>query len=265
MAADPSVTLRHAANQYTATLASDERMSEQSAIDGFVRWCGRDRSPQELTPLEIEQYGTSVANDGADPTNKLVAVRSFLTYMRKKKIVQTSLATHLRVPRTRRADSGTAKSAGPDVILSAEGKANLESRLETLREERVAVVGDIQKAMADKDFRENAPLDAAKERQGKIEADIRELEHTLVRAVLRQEGGESTIVRIGHRVRLKEVSSGKITEYTLVDGAEADPSSGKISASSPVGRAVLQKSVGEEVSVAAPRGTIVFKIEEVAN
>ena len=73
----------------------------------------------------------------------------------------------------------------------------METRLETLRGERVAVVGDIQRAMADKDFRENAPLDAAKERQGKLEADIRELEHTLARAVLRQNAEASTTVRLG--------------------------------------------------------------------
>ena len=265
MAAESSVTLRQAANQYAATLPSESRISEQSAIEGFVRWCGRDRWAQELTPLEIEQYGGSLANEGSDPTTKLVSVRGFLTYLRKKKIVQGPLASHLRVPRSRRSDSGGSKAAGPEVALSAEGRANLEARLDVLREERVSVVGDIQRAMADKDFRENAPLDAAKERQGKIEADIRELEHTLTRAVLRQQQAASTTVRLGHTVRLKELSSGKVTQYTLVDAAEADPGSGKLSSNSPVGRAVLQKTVGEEVSVTAPRGTIMYKIEAVAN
>ena len=141
----------------------------------------------------------------------------------------------------------------------------METRLETLRGERVAVVGDIQRAMADKDFRENAPLDAAKERQGKLEADIRELEHTLARTVLRQNAEASTTVRLGHTVRLKELISGKVTQYTLVDAAEADPGSGRISSSSPVGRAVLLKAVGTEVSVTAPRGTVVYKIEGVTS
>ncbi len=264
MAAESSVSLRQAATQYAATLPAEDRGTEQPAIEGFVRWCGRDRSADELSPQEIEQYGAWVTNEGSDPTAKLVSVRSFLTYLKKKKIVQGSLATHLRVPRTRRTGSASGRSAGREVVLSAEGRDNLESRLEGLREERVAVVGDIQRAMADKDFRENAPLDAAKERQGKIEADIREIEYTLAHAVLRRDDGTSATVQLGHTVRLKELSSGKITQYTLVDAAEADASAGKLSASSPVGRAVLQKTVGQEVNVTAPRGTMTYKIEEVA-
>ncbi len=265
MVAESTVTLRQAATRYAATLPSADRGVEQPAVEGFVRWCGRDRSAEELTPQEIEQYGSWVTNEGSDPTAKLMSVRSFLTYLRKKKIVQGSLATHLRVPRTRRTDSAASRAAGPEVALSAEGRANLETRLETLRGERVGVVGDIQRAMADKDFRENAPLDAAKERQGKLEADIRELEHTLARAVLRQNAEASTTVRLGHTVRLKELISGKVTQYTLVDAAEADPGSGRISSSSPVGRAVLLKAVGTEVSVTAPRGTVVYKIEGVTS
>ncbi len=265
MAAESNVTLRQAATQYAATLPPEDRGSEQPAIESFVRWCGRDRQVGELTPQEIEQYGASVSNEGSDPTAKLVSVRSFLTYLRKQKIVKNTLSTHLRVRRPRRTSEGNGpQNAGSEVVLSAEGRANLESRLETLREESVAVVADIQRAMADKDFRENAPLDAAKERQGKIEADIRELEHTLARSVLRQDSGSSTTVRLGHTIRLKELSSGRVTQYILVDAAEADASSGKLSSSSPVGRAVLQKTVGDEVSVVAPRGTITYRIEEVA-
>ena len=87
-----------------------------------------------------------MAREGSDPTSKLVSVRSFLTYLRKKKIVQASLATHLRVPRTRRSGAAAGRAVGPEVVLSAEGRANLESRLESLREERISVVGDIQRA-----------------------------------------------------------------------------------------------------------------------
>ena len=267
MASDSMVTLRHAANQYASSLSDEERGTAQAAIDRFVRWCGRDRSAQELTPLEIEQYGALVAAEGSDLTLKLVSVRSFLTYLKKKKLVQSSLATHLRLPKGKRAEAAAAaRAAGPEVLLSAEGLANLDARLESLKEERVAVVGDIGRAMADKDFRENAPLDAAKERQSQIESTIRELEDTRARAVLRQAQAQETasIVQLGHTVKLKDLGSGKSTQYTLVDAAEADPASGRISSSSPVGRALLQKAVGEEVSVSVPKGTIVYRIVEVA-
>ena len=262
MVADPGVSLRHAANQYCTSLPSQQRGEEQQEIDRFIRWCGRDRAVRELTPLEIEQYGAWVAMESADPSTRLISVRSFLGYLKKKNMVPVALVTHLRVPKGKRARQVV--GAGTAVVqLSAEGRATLEARLEILREERVNVVADIQRAMADKDFRENAPLDAAKDRQGQIESTIRELEDTLARAVLRADQDPSATVRLGHTVRLQELSSGKITQYTLVDPAEADPGSGKISSISPVGRALLQKSVGEEVSISVPRGTITYKIEKV--
>ena len=261
MVADPGVSLRHAANQYCTSLPSQQRGEEQQEVDRFIRWCGRDRAARELTPLEIEQYGAWVAMESADPATRLTSVRSFLGYLKKKNMVPVALVTHLRVPKGRRARPAGAPTAS--VQLSAEGRATLEARLEVMREERVNVVADIKRAMADKDFKENAPLDAAKERQGQIEATIRELEDTLARAVLRADQDPSAIVKLGHTVRLQDLSSGKITKYTLVDPAEADPGSGKISSSSPVGRALLQKSVGEEVSISVPRGTVTYKIEKV--
>lgn len=263
MVADPGVSLRLAANQYWASLPSQQRGAEQQEIDRFIRWCGRDRAARELTPLEIEQYGAWVAMESADPATRLISVKSFLGYLKKKNMVPVPLVTHLRVPKGRRGRPASGAAATASVQLSAEGRATLEARLEILREERVNVVADISRAMADKDFRENAPLDAAKERQGQIESTIRQLEDTLARAVLREHQDSSTIVRLGHTVRLKELDSGKITQYTLVDLAEADPGSGKISSISPVGRALLQKSVGEEVSISVPRGTITYKIEKV--
>jgi transcription elongation factor GreA len=131
--------------------------------------------------------------------------------------------------------------------------------------ERTKVVGDIQRAMADKDFRENAPLDAAKERQGLIESNIRELEGVLAHTVVvsDQAATQDRKVRIGKRVTLVDANNGNEVSYTLVDPREADPNIGKISNASPVGKALLDKTIGEEVHITVPRGTLHYKILEI--
>ena len=135
-----------------------------------------------------------------------------------------------------------------------------------LKLERFSVVGDISRAMADKDFRENAPLDAAKERQGFIESSIRELEGILANAVVRT---SDTIddgtkrVKIGRKVTLKDAKSGKQVLYRVVDSREADPVSGKISNVSPVGKALMDKTIGEEVQVTIPKGTLSYIVQKI--
>jgi transcription elongation factor GreA len=135
-----------------------------------------------------------------------------------------------------------------------------------LKEERVRVVVDIKRAMEDKDFRENSPLDAAKERQGLIEAKIREIESGLINAQIWTEesnpAGQQRVA-IGVKVTLTEVESGKSIRYVLVDVREANVSAGRISTASPVGQALLDRKVGETVSVNVPKGTLKYVIEEI--
>jgi transcription elongation factor GreA len=138
--------------------------------------------------------------------------------------------------------------------------------LEELKGERIKVVEDIKRAMEDKDFKENSPLDAAKERQGLVESRIRELESGLSTAEIINEGSKRTRhvrVVVGTKVTLKDTFSGKQVNYTLVDIREADVSSGKISTASPVGQALLDRTVGEEVSINVPKGTLHYTIEKI--
>jgi transcription elongation factor GreA len=120
--------------------------------------------------------------------------------------------------------------------------------------------------MEDKDFRENAPLDAAKERQGIVESRIRELEAGITRAQIISTDmpkGKRQRVAVGTRVTLKDVSSGKQIKYTLVDVREADVTSGRISTVSPVGQALLDRMVGEEISINVPKGTLRYTLEDI--
>ena len=214
----------------------------------FVSWCGRERNVGEITPAQVADYAQYIGLGGPESVERLNPVKTFLGYWKDQGWIENGLAAHLRLPRSRR---GTARrTSGPDAsegtYLSQEGYDNLVGQLETLKQERHSVVEDIRQAMADKDFRENAPLDAAKERQGFVESRIRELENSLTTAQIMdkkraQRRQKSTV---GTKVTLKDFSSGKKVVYRLVDVREADAASGKISTSSPVGLALLDRSVG---------------------
>jgi transcription elongation factor GreA len=119
--------------------------------------------------------------------------------------------------------------------------------------------------MEDKDFRENAPLDAARDHQGYVEGRIRRLEATLQQAVVVQDDPAPSghEVEIGSTVVLRNLESGAETTYTLVRPGEVDAAQGRISFQSPMGQALLLHRAGDQVDVAAPSGTRRFRIESV--
>ena len=216
--------------KYVTRLKEEERREGQQELSRFIQWFGRDRSAGDLNPPEIGEYAESAGMWGADSARKLKPVKSFLAYLKERGFTRVNLATHLKVPKTQRgARREYFKASAEHAELTPEGYANLQSRLEILKEERVKVVSDIQRAMADKDFKENAPLDAAKERQGLIEYRIREIEGVLTNASVAAERHKtiSQRVRLGRTVTLKDVVSGKEVRYKLVDSRETDPVTGK--------------------------------------
>jgi len=178
-----------------------------------------------------------------------------------------SLAKHVRGRKSGPKPGASKEKARAAIDITPEGYQNLLSELGTLRDERVAVAEEISLAAADKDFRENAPLDAARERQGHLEARIREVEDGLHRARLTYpDAPGSNIqlerrVRLGSKVRLLESSSKEEMVYTLVNASEASPTEFKMSVASPVGKALMDHTVGEEVDVATPRGNLRYRIE----
>jgi transcription elongation factor GreA len=266
---DQNPSLTQALNHYLTSLKTEEeRRDGQIELNRFVRWCGRDRDVRELTPPEIAEYADSSNIWGAGSAKKLKPVRSFLTYLNVRGLIPQKLASHLKFSKARKGSHRVFfKSATEHAELSPEGHASLQSKLEVLKIERISIIADIQRAMEDKDFKENSPLDAAKDRQGFIEASIRELEGILAYAVVRTgtETGNNHQIRLGKRVTLKDVNGGKEKTYTLVDQNEADPISGKISAASPVGKALLDKEVGDEVHINVPKGSLHYVVLKVDN
>ena len=238
---------------------------DHSEVGRFVAWCGRERNVLEITPAQVAEYAQHIGLGGVESVQRLSPVKSFLGYWKDEGWIQNGLAAHLRLPRGRRVTGGGKRSTTQQSTkLSQEGYDRLVAQVELLKGERVSVVADIKLAMEDKDFRENAPLDAAKERQGIIESRIRELEAGLSNAEILGKGKKlSKRTVVGAKVTLRDSDSGKKLVYTLVDVREADVSSGKISTTSPVGQALLDRVVGDKVTINVPNGTLRYSVEKV--
>ncbi|HIC96230.1 TPA: transcription elongation factor GreA [Candidatus Bipolaricaulota bacterium] len=151
-------------------------------------------------------------------------------------------------------------------FLTREGYEQLRAELEYLEKvRRPEVISRIKRARELGDLSENAEYIAAKEEQALIEGRIAEIERQLRAArIIEPERAPSERVRLGSRVRLLELRSGREVEYTLVTPAEAAPAEGKVSLASPLGQALLERRVGEEVEVKAPAGPLSYRILEIS-
>ena len=132
--------------------------------------------------------------------------------------------------------------------------------LKTTREKEVAE--QIKEARSFGDLSENSEYDEAKNEQGKLYSRIAEVEEILLHAVIvdENEGGTNGI-GIGCRVTVMDVKSGReLPEYKVVGSQEADPMNRAISEDSPFGKALMGAKEGDEVSVEAPVGTIVYRV-----
>jgi len=152
-----------------------------------------------------------------------------------------------------------------EVILTKEGYEKLKQEIEYLStQKRREVAERIRHAREFGDINENAEYDDAKNEQAMLEHRIAMLEERLRSArVIEKKDVAKDVVSVGSRVRLKDMEAGKTVEYQIVGSAEANPSENKLSNESPVGKAILGRKKGEVVEVAAPRGSLKFKILDI--
>ena len=151
------------------------------------------------------------------------------------------------------------------VPMTRAGYDKLEEDLKRLKTvERPRIVKEIEVARAHGDISENAEFHAAKEQQAHIETRVLQIEDKLARAqVIDPSGLEPDSVRFGVTVVLLDTETDDEVTYTLVGEDEADVSKGRISFNSPIARALLGKTVDDEVRVQVPKGTREFEIREI--
>jgi transcription elongation factor GreA len=159
-------------------------------------------------------------------------------------------------------------SGGPavkEVILTPEGYEKLKSEIDFLRNEKRREIAErIRVAREFGDIAENAEYDDAKNEQALLEHRIATLEERLLNArVIEADEVSTDVVSIGSRVKLKDIDANETVEYHIVGSAEADPGANKLSNESPVGKAIIGHKKGETVEVAAPRGSLKFKILDI--
>jgi transcription elongation factor GreA len=265
MVATNNQSITDAARLFGQSLPPQKHLEGQEALR-FARWFGEDRAAIEIRPVDLESYVETFGASSPNATARAEALKSFLAFAHKQNILPERLVSHVRVRRpTVRRIPGVAAAPAPEMRVTREGRIALETELETLKAERPRIARELREARADGDVRENAPLDAAREAQGVLEARIRELEGMLRAAVVddQQDAPTGDAARIGCSVTLANLMTGAQLSYQLVNAAEARPGTGRLSVASPVGQAIVGHRVGDEVQVQAPSGTVRFRIESI--
>ncbi|MCP3928792.1 MAG: transcription elongation factor GreA [Bacteroidetes bacterium] len=150
--------------------------------------------------------------------------------------------------------------------LTKEGYEKFKTELEDLKTTgRMEVAKAIAEAREKGDLSENAEYDAAKDAQGYLELKINEMEKTLAEArILDESQLDGSKVTVFSNVTIRNIKNGKKVTYKLVSETEANLKAKKISVSSPVGKGLLGKSVGEIAIVETPRGNMKFEVMDIS-
>jgi len=256
---------------YIETKTTKNRQAIRQELSRFAIWCGRDRTIRSLTPFEIEEYCVILGRTGDESIQRLAMVKGFLTYLHTYNLTPANLGVHLKLPRAKRKSTSTGHTWRQQSAtqLTRDGHIRLQAELTNLKSQRANVIDEIRRAAATKDFSENAPLDAAREQQAQTEARIRQLEDTLAGAIVMGEEPGSKLVNpracIGSRIVLCHTQTGQELSYVLVETTEAAPSDGRLSASSPVGKAAINHIEGDRIEVKTPRGAVSYTVSKVSN
>lgn len=258
-------TLGEATTLYLGKLSAKDRDANQPEIYRFARWYGWESSFAALAGPSVASYTDQLNVSDLDYEKKLMILRSFFAYAKKVGWSASNLATHIKGKKGKTAvGAGGGKGAQEVVALTQERFDELKAELETLKKRSRELVGEMQRAAADKDFRENAPLHAAKEERGHVEGRIKELEQTLKAATIFQENKEpARKSSIGDTLVVCDLATGEECRYMIVDPREVNAAKGKISHISPLGKALLGRNDGETVEINVPAGKLRYQVKHI--
>lgn len=150
-----------------------------------------------------------------------------------------------------------------NTYLTEEGLQKLEDELVLLKEKRKEIAKRIERAKDLGDLSENAEYHTAREDQGFTEGRVMEIERMIKTGIVVKKNGQSDVVNLGTKIVAKD-DAGQQKEFEIVGINEADPMSGKISNESPIGKAFMDKKVGDKVEIEVPKGKLIYTIEELS-
>jgi transcription elongation factor GreA len=259
-----NLSVGEAAAQFLAKIPARDREASQPEVYKFARWYGWERSFSGLAPPHVASYAEQLDVSAIDYEKKFEVLRAFFAYAKKAGWSRTNLATHLKTKKGKTTTAGARRSTLPAATLSRQRYDEMVDELETLKNKSRELVKAIQLAAADKDFRENAPLDAAREERGHVEGRIKELEETLKAANIIGDTKNLTVKSgVGDTIVLSDLASGEELRYKIVDPREVDPLKGKISIASPLGKALFGRSDGDTVEITVPAGRLRYQIKRI--
>jgi len=150
------------------------------------------------------------------------------------------------------------------ILLTQDGYDKLVEKLEYLKSvRRIEISERLKAAIALGDLSENSEYDDAKNEQGRLEAEIRELEAKINSSDIIHGVSAGDTISIGSKIVIRETDSDETETYMIVGSTEADPDDGKISNESPIGAALIGHSAGEVVQIHAPVGVIEYEIVKI--
>jgi transcription elongation factor GreA len=254
-----------AVSNYLGTLSAADREAQAPMLQRFTNWLGPERDLHAIMPIELERYQEQLGEVGIDPTRSLEGLKNFLADAKKRGWTTTNLGLHIKIRRKPSTKSSASGGAGAEarVEMTQEGLEALQQELQRLEHEvRPRVTATMQRAAADKDFRENAPYHAAKEELSAVQSRINALRSTISAAAI-VERSTSERAGLGTRVVVRDLMEDEEFTYTLVGPGEIDARRGKISIQSPVAQALVDHVAGDVVEVETPVGTAHYRIERI--
>lgn len=260
--------LNSAINAYLETLPASERPAAAVELQRFSHWVGGHRPVRTLKPADVEAYAADLDRAGEAGVQRAQVLKGFLVYLFRQKLTFQNLGSVVKVRRVsgrKAAEKAGEAPNGQRVVLTPEGYERLKAELAELEAARPRIAAEIRRAAADGDLSENAPYQYAREELARVQSRIREIQALLRVAEVREAStdGRTDRVTIGHRVRLLDLDTGERLEVTLVGPGEADVRAGRISVQSPLGRALQDARVNQEVVVESPAGTIRYWVEAI--
>lgn len=264
--AAPDRTLGEALEEFLGTLKPQQAVAYGAWVRKYVEFAGAETRASAITGPKVESYVLSQLSP-ADPKveERVEALKRWFQFLKKRGYTAQNFGVLVRVRHSGRRSGRTGGVGAPQpklVEMTAAGLAALKAELAELEKQRVELVRAVAQAREDKDFRENAPLHAAREALAWNEQRRRELEAILRDAVV-VEGSEDGRATVGSTVVVVRLDSGVRDRFTLVAPREANPAQKRISVESPVGRALLDRAPGEDVVVRTPAGEVHYRVEAV--
>ncbi len=275
-----NLTAGQAVASYLSGLTQEDRAASAQELNNFARWFGVQKPISSVTPPDLDTYQEQLATQArTDLNQRLEALKGFFAEAKRQGWISRNLAVEIKVRKAKTTKAATATKAAPkpsssttngdgvngDAIrLTREGYDKLAQELEYLETVmRPKIALELKAAAADKDFKENAPYDVAKQHQGEVEARIRQIKNMLQTGEVVEEAEHAHVVDLGSVVTLHDLDEDEEIIYTIVGPGEIDPRKGKISIQSPVGRALSGKIVGDRVDVDVPAGTLRLRVTKV--